>query len=48
MIDVKHTLYYVLPRYFYDPRIEWPVVSNETVSGLERHTFDGSENWQAF
>lgn len=48
VVDVRRSLYFVLPVYIYHPRIEWPSVQNESASGPEHYTFVGSEISRAF
>ncbi|WP_146001989.1 hypothetical protein [Cupriavidus pauculus] len=44
IIDVRHSRYFVLPRYIYDPRIEWPSIQ-DAMGEQEGYAFNGSEAW---
>ncbi|WJZ79339.1 hypothetical protein QEN71_41655 (plasmid) [Paraburkholderia sabiae] len=47
VVDVTHSRYFVLPRYIYHPRIEWPSILDATHE-QEGCAFEGTEIWTKY
>ena len=43
IVDVRHSRYFVLPRYIYNPRIEWPSILDVKTPAQAPFSFVGSK-----